>query len=124
MTVPRNVLGVPLALCCDDPVTGYYRDGRCRTGHDDRGVHVICARMTREFLDFSVARGNDLVSPLPRYGFPGLVPGDRWCLCAVRWKEALEAGVAPPVILEATHVGALEYVSLADLVAHAEEPTG
>jgi len=124
VTVPRNVLGVPLALCCDDPVTGYYRDGRCRTGHDDRGVHVICARMTREFLDFSVARGNDLVSPLPRYGFPGLVPGDRWCLCAVRWKEALEAGVAPPVILEATHVGALEYVSLADLVAHAEEPTG
>jgi uncharacterized protein (DUF2237 family) len=80
--------------------------------------------MTREFLDFSVARGNDLVSPLPRYGFPGLVPGNRWCLCAVRWKEALEAGVAPPVILEATHVGALEYVSLADLVAHAEEPTG
>lgn len=124
MTVPRSVLGVPLAICCDDPVTGYYRDGRCRTGHEDRGVHVVCARMTREFLEFSASRGNDLVTPLPRYGFPGLVPGDRWCLCAARWKEALEAGVAPPVILEATHVGALEYVSLADLVAHAEEPAG
>lgn len=124
MTVPRNVLGVPLAICCDDPVTGYYRDGRCRTGHEDTGVHVVCARMTPEFLEFSASRGNDLVTPLPRYGFPGLVPGDRWCLCAARWKEALQAGVAPPVILEATHIGALEYVSLADLVAHAEEPAG
>jgi len=124
VTVPRNVLGVPLAICCDDPVTGYYRDGRCRTGHEDTGVHVVCARMTPEFLEFSASRGNDLVTPLPRYGFPGLVPGDRWCLCAARWKEALQAGVAPPVILEATHIGALEYVSLADLVAHAEEPAG
>ena len=124
MTVPRNVLGVPLAICCDDPVTGYYRDGRCRTGHEDTGVHVVCARMTPEFLEFSASRGNDLVTPLPRYGFPGLVPGDRWCLCAARWKEALQAGVAPPVILEATHIAALEYVSLADLVAHAEEPAG
>jgi uncharacterized protein (DUF2237 family) len=124
VTVPRNVLGVPLEICCEDPTTGYYRDGRCRTGHEDTGVHVVCARMTREFLEFSAARGNDLITPLPRYGFPGLVPGDRWCLCAARWKEALEAGVAPPVILEATHVGALEYVGLADLVAHAEEPTG
>ena len=124
MTVPRNVLGVPLEICCEDPMTGYYRDGRCRTGHEDTGVHVVCARMTREFLEFSAARGNDLVTPLPRYGFPGLVPGDRWCLCAARWKEALEAGIAPPVILEATHVGALEYVSLADLLAHADEPAG
>ena len=124
MTVPRNVLGVPLAICCDDPVTGYFRDGRCRTGHEDTGVHVVCARMTPEFLEFSASRGNDLVTPLPRYGFPGLVPGDRWCLCAARWKEALQAGVAPPVILEATHIAALEYVSLADLVAHAEEPAG
>ena len=124
MTIPRNVLGVPLAICCDDPMTGYYRDGLCRTGHEDTGVHVVCARMTAAFLEFSASRGNDLVTPLPRYGFPGLVPGDRWCLCAARWKEALEAGVAPPVILEATHVGALEYVSLADLVAHAEEPAG
>jgi len=124
VTVPRNVLGVPLAICCDDPVTGYYRDGRCRTGHEDTGVHVVCARMTPEFLEFSASRGNDLVTPLPRYGFPGLVPGDRWCLCAARWKEALQAGVAPPVILEATHIAALEYVSLADLVAHAEEPAG
>ncbi len=124
MTVPRNVLGVPLDICCDDPVTGYYRDGRCRTGHEDVGVHVVCARMTPEFLEFSASRGNDLVTPLPRYGFRGLVPGDRWCLCAARWKEALEAGVAPPVILEATHIGALEYVGLADLVAHAEGLAG
>jgi len=80
--------------------------------------------MTPEVLEFSASRGNDLVTPLPRYGFPGLVPGDRWCLCAARWKEALDAGLAPPVILEATHVGALEYVSLADLVSHAEEPAG
>ena len=124
MTVPRNVLGVPLEICCEDPMTGYYRDGRCRTGHEDTGVHVVCARMTREFLEFSAARGNAWVTPFPRYGFPGLVPGDRWCLCAARWKEALEAGIAPPVILEATHVGALEYVSLADLLAHADEPAG
>jgi uncharacterized protein (DUF2237 family) len=124
VTIPRNVLGAPLAICCDDPVTGYYRDGRCRTGHEDTGVHVVCARMTPEFLKFSASRGNDLVTPLPRYGFPGLVPGDRWCLCAARWKEALQAGIAPPVILEATQIGALEYVSLADLVAHAEEPAG
>jgi uncharacterized protein (DUF2237 family) len=119
-TAPANVLGSQLSLCCDDPMTGYFRDGRCRTGHDDRGVHVICARMTREFLEFSAAHGNDLVSPVPQYGFPGLVPGDRWCLCAARWKEALQEGVAPPVILEATHVGALEFVGLADLLAHAE----
>jgi uncharacterized protein (DUF2237 family) len=122
MTEPANVLGGPLSMCCEDPMTGFFRDGRCRTGHGDRGVHVVCARVTREFLEFSVKAGNDLVSPLPRYGFPGLVPGDRWCLCAGRWKEALDAGVAPPVILEATHVAALEFVGLADLVAHAETP--
>jgi len=108
-------------LCCDDPLTGFYRDGRCRTGHGDRGVHVVCTRVTTEFLEFSLSRGNDLIHPLPRYGFPGLSAGDRWCLCAARWKEALREGVAPPVILAATHIAALEYVGLDDLIAHAED---
>ena len=121
MTEPRNVLGDPLSLCCDDPLTGFYRDGRCRTGHGDRGVHVVCTRVTTEFLEFSLSRGNDLIHPLPRYGFPGLSAGDRWCLCAARWKEALREGVAPPVILAATHIAALEYVGLDDLIAHAED---
>jgi len=115
MTGPRNVLGGPLADCSHRPLTGYFRDGTCRTGSDDRGVHVVCARVTEEFLAFSRDRGNDLVTPRPAWGFAGLRPGDRWCLCAARWKEALEAGVAPPVVLEATHVAALEFVSLADL---------
>lgn len=115
MTGPRNVLGGLLADCSHRPLTGYFRDGTCRTGSDDRGVHVVCARVTEEFLAFSRDRGNDLVTPRPAWGFAGLRPGDRWCLCAARWKEALEAGVAPPVVLEATHVAALEFVSLADL---------
>jgi uncharacterized protein (DUF2237 family) len=117
MTGPRNVLGRPLADCSHRPRTGYFRDGSCRTGSDDRGVHVVCARVTEEFLAFSRDRGNDLVTPRPAWGFPGLKPGDRWCLCAARWKEALDAGAAPPVVLEATHVAALEYVSLAELRA-------
>ncbi len=100
-------------------MTGFHRNGCCDTGSGDLGVHVVCARMTEAFLQFSRSRGNDLTTPQPEMGFPGLVPGDRWCLCAARWREALEAGVAPPVILEATHMAALEYVDLEDLQRHA-----
>ena len=114
-----NVLGTPLQSCCTDPVTGFYRDGRCVTGPQDRGKHVICAQVTEEFLQFSRSRGNDLITPIPAYDFPGLKPGDRWCLCASRWQEAYEAGVAPPVVLEATHEAALQYVPVAALQAHA-----
>ena len=110
-----NVLGEPLQSCCTDPMTGFYRDGLCRTGAGDVGAHVVCAEMTAEFLDFTKARGNDLSTPAPMYQFPGLKPGDRWCLCASRWKEAFDAGVAPSVVLASTHASALEYVSLADL---------
>lgn len=113
----KNVLGGELESCCAYPVTGFYRDGFCNRGPGDFGMHVICARMTREFLVFSKARGNDLMTPT--LGFPGLKPGDRWCVCAMRWKEALDVGAAPPVILEATRVPALEYVGLRDLKAHA-----
>ncbi|MBT8335967.1 MAG: DUF2237 domain-containing protein [Gemmatimonadetes bacterium] len=115
----RNVLGGELRECSREPLTGFYRDGCCTTGSDDRGVHVVCARVTAEFLDFSRSVGNDLSTPRPAYAFPGLKPGDNWCLCAGRWAEALRAGVAPPVVLEATHVSALEYADLADLRAHA-----
>lgn len=114
-----NVLGEPLQPCGLDPVTGFYRDGCCNTGYDDPGIHVVCARMTREFLAFSKQRGNDLSTPSPDAGFPGLKPGDRWCLCAGRWKEALDAGVAPPVVLGATHEEALAIVPLAELKRHA-----
>lgn len=115
----KNVLGRDLQICCTSPVTGFYRDGRCQTGPDDLGSHVICAQVTEDFLLFSRSRGNDLISPLPEHGFPGLKPGDKWCLCALRWREALEAGIAPPVILSATHVSALKYVSMKDLKSHA-----
>jgi hypothetical protein len=117
----RNVLGGPLATCCTTPLTGFYRDGNCHTGPQDFGTHVVCAQVTREFLEFSVARGNDLVTPVPQFDFPGLAPGDKWCLCAMRWKEALDAGVAPPVVLAATHEKALQFVSLADLKRHATD---
>ncbi|TSE19601.1 hypothetical protein Talka_01320 [Tepidimonas alkaliphilus] len=120
----RNVLGGPLRACSYDPLTGFYRDGCCHTGPHDVGRHVICAKVTAEFLAFSRQRGNDLVTPRPEWRFAGLKPGDRWCLCALRWKEALEAGVAPPVILEATHEAALQVVNLADLQAHAWHPAG
>ena len=100
-------------------MTGFYRDGKCNTGLGDLGVHVVCAEMTADFLRFSVARGNDLTTPQPELGFPGLKPGDRWCLCVTRWQEALDAGVAPPVVLAATHMAALEFVDLEDLQAHA-----
>ena len=117
----RNVLGDPLEPCSVDPVTGFYRTGDCQTGPDDAGTHVVCARMTADFLAFTQARGNDLSTPNPAYGFPGLKPGDRWCLCVSRWNEALDAGHAPPVVLEATHRKALEVVSLTALQAHAAE---
>ena len=116
----RNVLGGELALCCRKPLTGYYRDGTCRTGADDLGVHTVCVRVTAEFLSFSKARGNDLSTPRP--GFPGLKPGDKWCLCAARWQEALEAGMAPEVVLEATHEATLAYCKLEDLKKHAWRP--
>jgi hypothetical protein len=119
MREAQNVLGSPLQPCCTDPMTGFYRDGMCSTGAGDVGVHVVCAQMTAEFLAFTKARGNDLSTPIPAYQFPGLNPGDCWCLCASRWKEAVDAGVAPPVILAATHAAALEYASLAELKQYA-----
>lgn len=117
----RNVLGGPLAACSTDPLTGFYRNGCCDTGAGDFGVHVVCAEMTASFLAFSKSRGNDLSTPNPEHHFPGLKPGDRWCLCAQRWQEALEAGCAPNVHLEATHIAALEFVDLQDLQDHAVE---
>jgi len=113
-----NVLGTELQTCSDNPLTGFYRDGCCNTGGDDAGVHVVCVRVTDEFLRFSTSRGNDLVTPMPQFGFSGLVAGDRWCLCASRWKEALDAGVAPKVFLEGTHMATLEYASLGELREH------
>jgi uncharacterized protein len=115
----KNVLGTDLEDCGSDPLTGFYRDGCCSTGAEDAGVHVVCARVTDEFLEFSKAQGNDLVTPVPAYGFPGLKAGERWCLCAARWKEAFDAGVAPPVVLPATHARALEWASIGELRAHA-----
>lgn len=115
----RNVLGGQLVDCGRDPLTGFFRDGCCRTGEGDVGLHLVCAVMTDEFLAFGRANGNDLVTPRPQHGFPGLVAGNRWCVCVLRWKEALEAGVAPPIVLEATHVSTIEFVALEDLVAHA-----
>ena len=115
----RSVVGRELEPCGHRPKTGFFRDGCCNTHADDVGAHVVCVRMTEEFLRFSAARGNDLSTPWPHLGFPGLVPGDRWCLCAARWKEALDAGCAPPVLLGSTHERALEYVSLEELSAHA-----
>ncbi len=113
-----NALGTPLQPCGTDPMTGFYRDGCCETGPTDTGTHVVCAVMTAEFLAFTAARGNDLSTPNPRYRFPGLTPGDRWCLCVSRWAEAQEAGVAPPVVLEATNAKALDTVGLDVLRAH------
>ncbi len=117
--MPTNVLGGPLRSCCQDPLTGFYRDGYCRTGPGDTGLHTVCAVMTEEFLDFSRLQGNDLLTPHPEYDFPGLKPGDKWCLCVTRWAEAFEAGMAPRVDLTATHSSALEFVDLKDLQAHA-----
>lgn len=114
-----NVLGGPLAACSFDPMTGYYRDGHCRTGPGDRGLHTVCALMTDDFLTFSQARGNDLLTPMPEYDFPGLKAGDAWCLCMGRWMEALEAGCAPKIKLEACHISVLEFVDLEILKAYA-----
>ncbi len=114
----KNVLGTELQACSTDPMTGFYRNGWCQTGAGDHGVHTVCARMTEEFLAYSASVGNDLSTPMPEYGFAGLRPGDQWCLCAPRWQEALDAGAAPKVILEATHIGTLEWASLGDLQQH------
>jgi len=111
-TTKKNVLGGPLAACCFAPVTGYFRDGYCRSDKSDLGRHVVCAQMTEHFLAFTKARGNDLSTPRPEFGFPGLQPGDRWCLCALRWKEAWEHGAAPPVVLEACEQTALKVIPI------------
>ena len=119
MSTAKNVLGTPLQICCRSPRTGFFRTGYCDTGGGDEGIHVVCARMTAKFLAFSRDAGNDLATPVPEWGFSGLKPGDCWCLCVARWKEALEAGQAPPVNLQSTHMSALEFVSLEELEAHA-----
>lgn len=110
-----NVLGEPLRPCSDEPLTGFFRDGCCNTGPDDVGLHVVCARVTAAFLRFAKAQGNDLVTPAPQYRFPGLKPGDQWCVCAATWRQAYEAGVAPPVVLAATHEETLAVVPLSAL---------
>ncbi len=117
MTDAKNVIDGNLEVCCTSPMTGFYRDGLCRTGGQDFGSHVVCAEVTSEFLEFTKSQGNDLSTP--NSNFPGLKPGDRWCLCASRWQEALEAGVACPVVLESTHARALEVVSLDELKKNA-----
>jgi uncharacterized protein (DUF2237 family) len=116
-----NVLGGPLQCCCMRPVTGFYRDGYCRTGPGDVGLHTVCVEVTDDFLEFSRLRGNDLSTPMPEFGFPGLVAGDRWCLCVTRWQEALMAGQAPKVNLAASHISVLEFVDLVDLQEYALE---
>jgi len=118
-SVQRNVLGEPLKACGYDPMTGFYRDGCCHVGKEDMGVHAVCSEVTEAFLEFSSARGNDLSTPRPEFGFEGLRPGDRWCLCAARWKEAHDAGCAPRVVLQATHESMLEYADLAELKPYA-----
>lgn len=122
MKLPKNVLGTDLKSCCQDPVTGFYRDGYCRTGPGDVGLHLVCAEMTAEFLEFSKLVGNDLSTPVPEYNFSGLKPGDRWCVCVTRWVEAFNAGVAPKIDLEATHVSTIEFADMADLRNHAIDP--
>ena len=120
-----NVLGGKLQSCCQSPMTGFYRDGYCKTGPGDVGLHTVCIEANEEFLRFSQEQGNDLSTPAPEWEFPGLVPGDRWCLCVTRWKEAFDAGVAPQVLLAATHISALEFVDLDDLKRHAlDDVTG
>jgi uncharacterized protein len=117
----KNIFGETLQCCCKKPLTGFYRDGFCRTNAEDTGKHVVCAIVTEEFLQFSKSRGNDLSTPIPAYNFPGLQPGDKWCLCALRWKEAFEAGCAPKVVLEATDERALNYIDMNDLIRYAEK---
>ncbi|ODA67839.1 hypothetical protein A7A08_01005 [Methyloligella halotolerans] len=119
MEEQKNVFGEPIATCSDRPLTGFYRTGCCHTGADDMGLHTVCVEVTEEFLAFSKSRGNDLSTPIPDFGFPGLEPGDRWCLCASRWLEAMEAGKAPRVCLTATNAATLEVIDLEDLKRHA-----
>ncbi|QDQ27288.1 DUF2237 domain-containing protein [Chitinimonas arctica] len=119
-----NVLGLPLVACSFNPLTGFFRDGCCNTSPADSGRHTVCVQVTAQFLAFSIARGNDLTTPRPEYGFPGLTPGDRWCLCAARWVEALVEQMAPPILLAATHEDVLELVSLETLVEHALDRPG
>jgi len=119
MAKEKNVLGTELQTCCKFPMTGFFRDGFCRTCAEDVGRHVVCIRVTEAFLEFSSEAGNDLSTPHPEMDFPGLIPGDQWCLCALRWQEAMEAGAAPEVVLSATHESALEVLNLDDLKANA-----
>ena len=123
MEAKLNVLGEPLVPCSEEPLTGFFRDGCCNTAPEDIGLHVVCIRATAEFLEFSRSRGNDLSTPRPELGFAGVKPGDQWCLCAARWKEALQAGAAPRVVLQATHAAALRVVKLADLKKYALDVT-
>ena len=120
-TMQKNVFGKDLQMASMDPITGYFRTGYCNTDGNDRGLHVVAAVVTKEFLKYSKSQGNDLMTPYPENNFPGLVPGNVWCLCVLRWKEALDKGVAPPVILEATNIKALDFVSLEELKAHKSE---
>ena len=122
MQTQLNVLGGPLQVCGTAPTTGFYRTGCCETGPEDRGLHVVCAVVDADFLAFSKAAGNDLSTPMPAYRFPGLTPGDRWCVCAARWQQAFEAGAAPSVVLAATHHHALRVVRLQDLLSRAVDP--
>jgi len=115
----KNVFGEPIQICCTKPMTGYFRDGLCRTVSEDTGTHTVCAIMTNEFLEFSALKGNDLITPMPYYNFPGLKEGDKWCLCVTRWIEAEKEGKAPKLILEATHEKTLEYTSMDKLIKHA-----
>ena len=119
MPTAKNVLGTPLETCGTEPVTGFYRDGCCNTGAEDLGLHLVCTVVTAAFLAHQKSIGNDLTTPNPYFGFPGLKPGDRWCLCVTRWKESLDAGVAAPVVLEATHLSSLEFVDLDDFQQYA-----
>ena len=119
MSTAKNVLGEDLEPCSFEPLTGWLRDGCCNTGPGDAGLHLVCTQVTEEFLEYSQIAGNDLSTPVPAYRFPGLQPGDRWCLCVTRWKQALDAGAAPPVVLAATHISALEFVTLDELTEHA-----
>ncbi|MEM7343019.1 MAG: DUF2237 domain-containing protein [Chloroflexota bacterium] len=122
MAPVKNVLGTDLKTCSNEPLTGFYRDGCCNTGADDVGIHTICVEVTAEFLEFSRSRGNDLITPMPMFGFAGLKPGDHWCLCVMRWVEAFEAGVAPKVDLEGSHISVLEFVSRDDLERYSLTP--
>lgn len=119
MSEQKNVFGEELETCSTSPMTGFYRDGCCGTGPEDIGMHVVCTEVTTEFLEFSKSRGNDLSTPNPEFGFPGLKPGDRWCVCALRWKEAMDNGYASPVVLASTNESVLEVISLEDLKKHA-----